>query len=823
MQSHDVAIEISKHSDADDLNEADTRHQIIDRVLHEVLLWPRGQVKCEDYIRPGYADYVLERAAGRRELLIEAKRQGHFFSLPSNLIASKRSAYIKMRTLLTDDAINDAVCQVQTYCATCGCETAAVTNGQQWIFFRTFQVGEDWRDLKAFVIDGLQYFAAEYTAAINHLSYQSIVERGSLRRLLLGDPTHNRDLFYPKSRVTSYEAKVDANSHASSLRPIMNRYFGVIDESDATFMDRCYVSDREYDAAFLNAGRRIEDSVTPYLARFNIQDFQDTEGGGKLGNRVQKPLLQAKRADVVVLFGGKGVGKSTFLRRRLFYTPPQVVKKHATIAYVDLLNTPPDEVNAELIWRKVVVAIDEDELLKGDRDKLCLLFSDRYEEAQKQDLFGLSKESTEYNVRLNDLVRTWKADARYAADRLSQTLSRKHRAVIVVLDNTDQYPDKLQDACFAIAQDISSELGCLAIISMREERFFASSIHGVLDAYQNSGFHITSPLPREVFLRRIKYVRLLVEERVVPRDDLPANLDRQMALVLLRLFEREFRSSESHLASFLVACSHGNIRMALELFRDFVVSGYTNIGEMTAIETWKLQVHQVIKPFMIPSRFFYEEQSSRIPNLFQIRSKAHGSHFTALRILSLLSASQDTRSQAFAPVSQIADIFVSVFSMKEDFELNLDLLLQHRLVEADNRLESFSSSVDSVRTTAYGMYMLGQLSCAFTYIELVCLDCAWADAQLSNEVMTLSNDEYRQFTQSHKIERIRTRLKKADMFITYLEKEEEREVNLYGNPLPTMLTTRLRRAYISQSRAVLKSAVRNYGSGTQQNFGGVDD
>ncbi len=36
------------------LNEADTRHRIIDHVLHELLAWPRNRTSVEEYIAPGY-------------------------------------------------------------------------------------------------------------------------------------------------------------------------------------------------------------------------------------------------------------------------------------------------------------------------------------------------------------------------------------------------------------------------------------------------------------------------------------------------------------------------------------------------------------------------------------------------------------------------------------------------------------------------------------------------------------------------------------------------------------------------------------------------
>ena len=44
---HEKAIEIAAMSESRNLNEADTRHQIIDEVLHEVLCWPRRLTKTK--------------------------------------------------------------------------------------------------------------------------------------------------------------------------------------------------------------------------------------------------------------------------------------------------------------------------------------------------------------------------------------------------------------------------------------------------------------------------------------------------------------------------------------------------------------------------------------------------------------------------------------------------------------------------------------------------------------------------------------------------------------------------------------------------------
>src|SRR4051812_11878837 len=65
-----------------DENEADTRHRIIDIILHEILAWPRNRVSVEEYIKPGFADYVLRKQNDDALIFVEAKKAGIFFAVP---------------------------------------------------------------------------------------------------------------------------------------------------------------------------------------------------------------------------------------------------------------------------------------------------------------------------------------------------------------------------------------------------------------------------------------------------------------------------------------------------------------------------------------------------------------------------------------------------------------------------------------------------------------------------------------------------------------------------------------------------------------------
>lgn len=798
-----------------DINEAETRHKVIDFVLHELLAWPRNRVSVEEFISPGFADYVLRKSNDDELLFVEAKRAGVYFELPLPHSASERWCYLSIRKLITDANIRSAMEQVREYCLNTGCEYACVTNGCEWIFFKIFEKGKRWDTLQAFVVRSLDFFSHDYTKASNTLSFTAITDHASLPTLLSSAPPKDRAIYFPKDKIASYSHTISQNRLAGRLRPIVNRYFGVISDDDTQFMERCYVSQREYQGTTNGMRALIHDSLSPYFESYGVQQLEDTGKGGRLGGRLTKNIKESRKGDVLVLFGGKGSGKSTFIKRLLHHSAPRWLKEHAAIAIVDLLNTAEnaDEVRAK-IWSDLISGLDRDKLLEEGRDTILReLFADRFELARKQDLAGLQTTSETYNLKLNDLFSAWKADAAYCARRLSDRIVGQGRGVIVVVDNTDQYSSATQDYCFALAQEVADRLKCVVLISMREERFYDSKIHGVLDAYQNSGFHISSPKPAEVFKKRLDYtVSLLSSDEILGRfqsESDEAEFVRDAA-TYLRILSREFSNDQSPLNRFLTACAHGDIRLSLDLFRSFLLSGYTNVDEMVASGNWNFQIHQVIKPVMVPTRYFYDESSSDIPNIYQLRSSRHASHFTALRILRKLSKGVDPSAPSYLSVAEMRAYFAETFSMVEDYERNLDMMLKHGLVESDNRVDRFSDSVELVKITSYGAYTYDELAYYFSYLDLICTDCGIFSQPIAGYLTEAAVREYRHFMRRERSDRVQVRLNRVEKFIEYLCEEEKREREMYslGMPEEEMFSYKAHQGFDVEKTRVLRSLKR---------------
>ncbi|MES2190642.1 MAG: hypothetical protein V4454_10995 [Pseudomonadota bacterium] len=795
-----------------DKNEAETRHKIIDFLIHDFLAWPNNRVAVETYVAPGFSDYALKKLNGDDLLFIEAKKEGVFFELPIPHKENETSAFIGIAKLLSDANISAAMSQVRTYCINTGCEYAAITNGHEWIFFKTFEKGKRWETLQAFVIRDLTFFSKEYTKAINNFSFTAINERSSLATLLTSALPKDRGIYYPKEKIAAYAHTITANRLAGTLRPIVKHYFGVIEDNDSEFMDKCYVSQREYQAAHDGMRTLIQDSLSPYFEEYGVKQLIDTEKGGQLGGRLTNNIKRDRKGEVLILFGGKGAGKSTFIKRLLHHNPPAWLTDHSVISIVDLLKIPEDTaVIRKTIWDRLVEQLDVDNLLEAERDVLLkTLFHDRFITATKQDLSGLLETSENYNLKLNGLVAEWKADRIYCARRLVQYWRNHGRGVIVAVDNTDQYITSVQDFCFSSAQEISNELGCITLISMREERFYDSKIHGVLDAFQNSGFHISSPNPSEVFKKRLNYSVSQINN-AERSGSLLGEADPSVindCSIYLNILAREFSKDKSPLNGFLTACAHGDIRLSLDLFRSFLLSGYTNVEEMISEGDWTFMIHQVIKPVMIPTRYFYDESVSDIPNIYQLRSTRHGSHFTALRILRKLSNSVDISAPSYFGVAELRAYFAETFNMADDFEKNVSILLEHGFVESNNRLDTYSDSVDSIKITNYGLYMFNELAYYFTYLDLICTDCGIYSEQTSNYLTDAARREYALFSSGDRIGRVKVRLERVEKFIDYIKEEETRERELYslGMPESEMFMFQAKSSFETEKLRVIRSA-----------------
>ena len=802
----DLKLKYSKEK----LNEADARFKIIDTILIDILNWKKEDLMLEVIHKSVRADYVLKGKNNKPLLIIESKKSGAYFSLPSNINSSLNYQKITLEKLLGDRNLKSAIEQVKEYCEDLGCNYACVCNGNVWVFFCIYSPHGPWKKLPAFVIRDLSFFSENYNLATQIFSYNEIANNSSLKNNVGISRQLHPEIFFPKNSITAYDMPVNSNPFAGYFNSISRKYFGNIPLNDNDFYEECYVTDKgHYDDLQKNLNGIIFDSLTPFFKNQGFQNF-DEKRADKLVEKIEELLRKESLDNVMILFGGRGSGKSTFLKRLLKYLKPNIIENSIT-ALVDLIDSSQiqDELSKE-IWVKALYEIDKNKILESSKKELLLVFDDRFSLYKKQVLDGYNENSEKYKDLINDFIIENKKDVKYCSERVSKYWKRKNKGLIIVLDNMDQLRPELQDISFLNANEIAKKLGCLVIISMREERFFNAKSKGVLDAYLSPGFHITSPVIPEVISKRIKYAIKKLSEKVEKRREIGIEDEATFTKIkdFFGVLNKESRRKDSDLSKFLRYSTHGDVRLALDFFKGFIQSGYTNVNEISSDLNWKLQSHQVVKPMMIPSRFFYSEIKSKMPNLYQLRNDANSSHFCGLRILNILnSKSHDKSTSGMYDMKFLIQKFENDYNLKIDCINHIDIFLSKGIIEANNRLEEYSENVDQIKITSFGKYMLDILAFDFTYLDLISLDCGIFEESFSNFMIKSANREIELYYDKKFFERINLRLNRVDKFIEYLEKQEMKEFEDLGYGDEEMrFTKKIREHFDIQKQKVLKSA-----------------
>jgi len=320
MSEIEIAKKLAeKYSDSELLNEAETRLKIIDTILFDVLKWPKDNSSVEKIINGKRADYVLFRNGGSPQIVIESKKEGNFFTLPTNCNFDNLYQKIPVEKLLTCDTIKETISQVKEYAEDLACNYAAICNGHIWIIFKLYTPNKPWKQLPAFVIKSLDFFHKEYTQAVNLLGYTSVVKLKSLKLSIGVTKKTYPEIYYPKNNIRAYDTPVTSNKYAGILETISRKYLGPIPIDDKVFMKKCYVTNKgHYDDLQKNIKGIVFDSLTPFFKNLGFRNFTDDSIGGAFGLKIIDTIKRENLDNVMILFGGRGSGKSTFFKKVSF-------------------------------------------------------------------------------------------------------------------------------------------------------------------------------------------------------------------------------------------------------------------------------------------------------------------------------------------------------------------------------------------------------------------------------------------------------------------------------------------------------------------------
>jgi hypothetical protein len=728
------------------LSEADTRSKIIDPLFVKCLGWDENDIIREEHNDSGYVDYIFQ-SNGQRLFVVEAKRNGVWFDIPKsfNTLNYKINASISG----VKDLIK-AMEQAHTYCSEIGMRFAVVTNGDQYVAFVAQNLTNPWREGKCIVFNGFQEMISSFTVLWNMLSKDSVLN-GSFKRFLIDRPE-----LVKFTRPLDIHHVGDPNLRRNDLynrflQPFSDYFFrDIVDESKINLLRECYVPQRSHTDAEDFLRNHFLARIKYLREHYNVQSFVESEdNAGEFGeafDSFEKYLARSTpQGKLILLLGGVGAGKTTFLHR--FFRVVLEPEDKLVWFYVDCKEAPIDAENIEtFIFREMLEDFDR---------RYRVPLKDVIEKG------GLSTLEPTYK----DLV------------SLFAILRMHGYSTAMILDNVDQQQHvsvKLQEQTILEAERLSKALRTVQILSLREETFFRSSQRGVLDAYSVKRFNIPPPAFSNVVEKRLNYVIQLLESseeklEEVMKIEAPSESDRRRMASFLKIIRDNvgFRGpAHKGISNFITSISKGNMRLALDCFDDFLSSGNTKVDEMLggyeATGSYTIPYHAFVKSVALADRRYFSGDASKLMNLFSMNTNYTNSHFLKLRILRYANENRQIESEAGRGMIDINSVKAEgerVGIGVNAIEDSLARLAYFKLIECEGGRSPDQAKFFGLTPT--GEYYLVALVARFAYLDLVWQDTPIADDFLAHSLSYLMDERD-----------VAVRLERVDKFIKYLSNQE---------------------------------------------------
>jgi hypothetical protein len=717
-------------------NEAETRFQIIDRLIVECLGWPRAEVKPERHDGGDYTDYELGEP---RAVIWEAKRIGRTFELPANpnqrIIADLRSI------MSTSAEAKDAIHQAQGYCSRRGVDLAVITNGHQIIaFLATRSDGIAPLDGNCFVIDGLPHLRINFPRFWQALSPQGVAQNKLKQLLRLGDedklPKKNARLIasYPTFRVPT-KADKDLQIIAELLLVEIVEWR----EVEAEFYRRCYCKNWTLSQFGLVSKQIIE-------ARY-AAIFADSEAAPSIVPIKRKKwpalfdnemLAEALSRRPIILLGDVGVGKTAFLKNLMFVEAMPEFERSIYI-YVDFGS---QGALAEDMRRFVLDEIERQLLKKYDIDVCDNAFVEAVYAADldrfTNGVFGAlrGENPTLYmEKRIEFLEEKIRVRDQHISRAVTHLISMSKRQVIVVLDNSDQRAIDVQIEVFAIAHELSKHWDVIAFAAIRPKTYLQIRKDATIGMDAQHVFTIAPPQLEEAIKLRLHFAVDISEGRyeVARLQGISFDLVNfsAMARGIINAIERKDVKLRRLFANFF----NGNVADAVYAVWKFFGNPNTNSRRIINISKARngagVAIRDILASLLYSNFWYYSPTTTGIINLFDTETSNPSEHFLLPMLLGYLNYDGSHRNR---------DGFVdtkNILAEMQDWGFS-PMAIQRVLGRASSidrplidraRYEGHEVAVTQrYRINTTGAYYLSDLCASYAYLEAV-----WCDTPIFDD------------------------------------------------------------------------------------------
>lgn len=806
------------------MSEADTRSKLIDHILIECMGWSEHDIVREERcVEAGtYLDYKL--TTNMPILIVEAKKASEPLDLPA---ASGHRFYKIGGVLQNCKNTVSAMIQARDYAISKGITFCCVTNGEQFVFFRSQnQQGVEWIEHKALIFRSLPDVEENFDLFCIHLS-KTAAETGKLQQALPLSKDSEETVHFKvlDTRHLTKPRKVDRNPLFPVIGEIVRRVFQDLASQDAEseVLEHCYVESPK------KADRKV-----PYIDRVTSPLEVTKKEAGDFQKRIIAALdtEHEPHTEVILLLGSVGVGKSTFIQRFRKVLAAKEIDKDGIWLYLNFKHFSDTGLSLdEFICQQIEEAISEEyEGLKlNEWGFLKQAYHADYEKLKRGALQPLySQDPKAFELEFGRKLANW-SDTKpedHLVKILSTAIKRLDKRVFLVFDNADQLTPETQNSIFLASEKLAERIRCYALISMREESYWKNRDAGPLNAFHTTAYHVQAASFKQVLAKRFQYARNLISEGAVA-EDLDPDVSKQQLLEVFERLVRTLLGENENYIDFIESTAARDTRRALDTIAAFLTSGHTNIEaivrdvQRNSPKGFPVPFHEFLNAVVLRDHEVYTEDSCDVFNLFAVTGTSDASNFNRVAVLGRILASKNLKVEVgtgYVLIEEVVNDCHSVGILPETTYSILAFLTARRAVETETTIKDDISRSQYVRVTSAGEYYVNKLCLMFGYLDLIVFQTPIIGDRNFGKINKAFEAVNRESGSSatDRLRRVKCRLDLVEAFITYLDKEiKKASFFTRGDAFAAEsrdIVSRVRSSFATEKARVIESAEKVFGS-----------